>query len=112
MPVELRWRQSEVAEALRNAPAGVVDGDDKRRTPMPPIFADRGWLVCIEQEMAHGARHASSDQEDREIDRSAWLALSQRSGNLKQALALGNCVLPFDQGAGTQGVSIEPLGRD
>jgi len=48
VPLELRSRQSEAAEAPRHAPAGMVDGDYERRTSIRSIFDDRWWFVRLE----------------------------------------------------------------
>src|SRR5260370_39050529 len=49
MPLEIRLCKTQRCKALRDTPAGMIDGNHEGRPAVPPAGKNRGWLVRGQQ---------------------------------------------------------------
>src|SRR5258705_4796357 len=65
MPLEIRLRKTQRCQALRDAPAGMIDGNHEGRPAVPPAGKNRGWLVRGQQVQAHDERSRAHSMRSR-----------------------------------------------
>src|SRR6202035_2067530 len=80
MPPEIRLRKTQRCQALRDAPAGMIDGNHEGRPAVPPAGKDRGWLVRAQQVQAHDERSRAHSMRSR---------LRKRQSGARVALQMG-----------------------
>ena len=60
VPLQFRFRQTQVAEAPRNAATGMIDHDQELRATCRIHFQERRWLIGRKQAVAAGQRRVGA----------------------------------------------------